>query len=320
MIVSIITPCLNRAGFVAEAVESVQQQDYPSVEHIIMDGGSTDGTLALLEGYSHLRVYSQPDNGIYDAINKGVRQSQGEVIGFLNTDDLYEPDIFAAVAQTFVAYPEIDALVGGASIFYEESEDQPVTLASFPGIPQGELLARATQGAPVFNAWFFRKRLFDQLGEFDLGYLYVADRDFLIRMAFQGTSYATLNRPFYRYRMHPGSYTLSGYDSGEEPFMFECRALAERYIHSNVSPEALQCFKAWHSQIVNEQILTAYRKRAFPRAFGYMLAGLRHNVRWPMLFLEKFIERLSVFLKEKLKPSSSLAFQHTNQDKYPPAG
>jgi hypothetical protein len=276
----------------------VQQQDYPYVEHIVMDGGSADGTLEVLGHYPHLRVFSQLDEGIYDALNKGLRLARGEVIGFLNTEDLYEQGIFATVAQTFNDHPDLDALVGGASIFYEKFPGEWVTLTAFPCILQDELLTRATQGAPIFNAWFFRKRLFDELGVFDTHYLYVADRDFLIRMAFQNPCYVSLDRPFYHYRMHPGSYTLSALDSGEDPFMFECRTLAERYLRlKGIGPRALKCFKAWHSQITTEQILTACPKKAFGRMSGYMLIGLRYNyLGWPKIFVSKVMERFSVLI------------------------
>ena len=294
LVISIITPCLNRATYVAEAVESVRRQNYPAVEHIVMDAGSTDGTLEVLSRYSHLRVYSEPDKGIYDGLNRGLRLAGGEVIGFLNTDDLYEQDIFGSVAQIFKDDQGTEAVVGGATIFRDKAQGERTVVASFPCVARGELLLRATQGAPIFNAWFFRKRLLDELGGFDIRYLYVADRDLLIRMALQESSYASLDRAAYRYRMHPGSYTLSGQDSGEAPFMFECRALAERYLRlEGVSPRTLKCFKIWHSQITSDQIMTAWRRRAFRRILGYMLTGLRHNVGWPKVVIGKAVERLT---------------------------
>jgi len=158
----------------------------------------------------------------------------------------------------------------------------------------GELLRRATRGAPIFNAWFFRKRLFDTLGDFDDRYLYVADRDLLIRMALRHTAYACLDKPLYRYRMHAGSYTLSGRDSGEDPFMFECRALAERYLgRSDLPRSALRCFKVWHSQITSDHIVTAWHTKGYRRIAGYALTGLRHNLGWPVVFAGKAWERLT---------------------------
>jgi glycosyltransferase involved in cell wall biosynthesis len=298
LFISIITPSLNRVGFVAEAVESVLRQNSSSFEHIIVDGGSTDGTLDVLKHYPHLKVVSQPDDGIYDALNKGIHLAQGEVIGFLNTDDLYERDIFDTVAQTFADHSEIDALVGGATILHENSRGDWVPLATFPSVSQDELLMRATQGAPIFNAWFFRKRLFEEIGMFDTNYLYVADRDFLIRMAFRLRPYASLDRLVYHYRMHPGSFTLSGQDSGEAAYMFESRALAERYIQmQGIRAADLKCFKTWHSQITAEQIVTAWRKKAIGRMFQFMRVGFRYNtLGWPGIFLGKTQERLSVLI------------------------
>ena len=296
--ISIVTPCLNRAGFIAEAIESVQQQNYPYVEHLIVDGGSTDGTLEGVGRYPHLHVSSEPDEGIYDALSKGIDRSHGEVIGFLNTDDLYEPGTLEIVGRTFADNPQADAVVGGASIFCTAADGKRTTLSIFPCVGQNELLLRSTQGAPVFNAWFFRRRLFDELGFFDCQYRYVADRDLLIRMALQDSPYVSLDNTLYHYRMHPGSYTLSGQDSGEAGYMFECRAVAERYLGlKGIGTEASDCLKAWHSQITMEHILTAWRRKAFGRATGYMLIGLRHNLSgWPTVFMRTARERFSILM------------------------
>jgi glycosyltransferase involved in cell wall biosynthesis len=292
---SIVTPCLNRAALVPEAVESVRRQGYPAVEHIIMDGGSTDGTLDVLKRFPHLHVRSEPDKGLYDALNRGLRLASGQIVGFLNTDDLYEPGSLADVAQLFSRQPEIDAVVGGATIFRDRPQgEKPLTVAAFPCIRPGELLQRATVGAPIFNAWFFRKRLFDTLGAFDDRYLYVADRDLLIRMALRRIAYAGLDKPLYRYRMHAGSYTLSGQDSGEDPFMFESGALAESYLgKADLPRKALRSIKAWHSQITSDHIITAWHTGGYRRIPGYVLRGVRHNIGWPMVFAGKAWERLT---------------------------
>jgi hypothetical protein len=155
-------------------------------------------------------------------------------------------------------------------------------------------LMRTTQGAPVFNAWFFRRRLLDELGGFDLRYRFAADRDLLIRMAFQNRSYQSIEQTFYHYRMHPGSYTLSGQESGEAEYMFETRALAENYLRlKRLAPTERKHFKAWHSQIVMEQIITAVHKKAFHRAIGYLLVGLRYNFGLSKIFMEEFMGWLS---------------------------
>src|SRR5689334_8323683 len=94
-LLSIITPCLNRSTYIADAVESVLKQDYHNFEHVIMDGGSTDPTLSILGRYPHLQVFSEKDQGMYHALNKGIAKVRGEVIALLNSDDVYEPGIFS---------------------------------------------------------------------------------------------------------------------------------------------------------------------------------------------------------------------------------
>jgi glycosyltransferase involved in cell wall biosynthesis len=91
MKVSIITVCYNSASHIEDAINSVASQDYGNIEHIIIDGGSTDGTIALLEKHDGkiAKWISEPDHGIYDAMNKGIGMATGEVIGILNSDDFY---------------------------------------------------------------------------------------------------------------------------------------------------------------------------------------------------------------------------------------
>src|SRR4029453_6680561 len=86
---SIVTPCLNAVKTLEATLESVAVQDYPLVEHIVVDGGSTDGTLALLRSRPDVRWISEPDEGLSDAVNKGIAMATGDLIGWLNADDLY---------------------------------------------------------------------------------------------------------------------------------------------------------------------------------------------------------------------------------------
>jgi glycosyltransferase involved in cell wall biosynthesis len=97
--ISIVTPSLNQGEYIAETIESVIAQGYPNLEHIVIDGGSTDGTLAILRRYSHLRVISEPDRGHADAVNKGFKLATGDIWGYLNSDDTLLPGALHRVAQ-----------------------------------------------------------------------------------------------------------------------------------------------------------------------------------------------------------------------------
>src|SRR3954469_24178325 len=117
MRITIVTPTLNRADHLPMAIESVLQQGYDDVEHIVVDGMSTDGTVEVLARYPHLRVIREPDTGLWDALNKGIRAATGEVIGHLNSDDCYTPGAIDAVRAAFA--PDVEIVCGGAEILEE---------------------------------------------------------------------------------------------------------------------------------------------------------------------------------------------------------
>src|SRR3990172_11116719 len=108
---SIVTTSLNQAGFIDANIGSVLAQQYPDAEHIVVDGGSTDGTLDILKRYPHLRCTSGPDRGQSQAFNKGLAMATGEVVGWLNSDDTYEPGVFRLVAEQF-RDPDIHVVYG----------------------------------------------------------------------------------------------------------------------------------------------------------------------------------------------------------------
>src|SRR5689334_1693035 len=122
---SVITPSFNRASLIEEAIASVQAQEMPDVEHIVVDGGSNDGTQELLAQFPHLRVVSEPDRGIYDALNKGFAMARGKIIALLNTDDSFAPGKFRKIAAAFED-PAIMAVHAGSEIYEETPQGSRV--------------------------------------------------------------------------------------------------------------------------------------------------------------------------------------------------
>src|ERR1041385_8386959 len=112
MKLSIVTPSFNSARTIRETLESIHGQHYTALEHIVIDGASTDGTLKILEEFPAARWISEKDEGHYHAMNKGIHMATGEAIGILNTDDCYCEGVLAKVAAAFAAHPEWDALFG----------------------------------------------------------------------------------------------------------------------------------------------------------------------------------------------------------------
>lgn len=291
-LISIITPCLNRAAYIREAVESVLAQHYPNFEHIIMDAGSTDGTLDILHSYPHLHVVSEPDRGMYDGINKGLHLAHGEIIGLLNTDDLYAGGCFDAVAAAFDLHPQALAVVGGITTF-TEGPDGPVTIATVPAIEPDEFWIRLTRGHPVTNAWFFRPAVFERVGYFDDRYLYSSDRYFLIRAALDGNVRPIpIKRILYHYRQHSGSVTISTVDSRAADygririkFLKEDVILIEELLDRTNLPDIVRRLeRAEHAERCYRLAATAFYHREWRIFYDAVRRGWRRNVFWPLVF------------------------------------
>lgn len=203
---SIVTPVLNRRQLLKEAIESVVSQGYADVEHIVVDGGSSDGTIEMVRNYPKVTLMDDRRKGLYDAINIGIRHASGDVVGLLNSDDLYVPGTLREVEEAFDHAPQSDAVCGWAELF--EAGDT-VELYCNPADMSLDAHA-AIVGASILNARFFRRSVFARSGLFSLEYPLVADREFLVRTLADNILTTPLNTLVYRYRRHPGSLSYSG--------------------------------------------------------------------------------------------------------------
>jgi len=238
---SIITPCLNRVNSIEYSIQSVLKQGYSEVEHIVIDGGSTDGTLEILARYPHLKVLSEKDHGMYDALNKGLDIASGEIIGFLNTDDLYADNVFQTVMRYF-HNENIEAVSGKAQIFEEEKDGTSKTILElFPPHPD-KLVEAAITGSTIFNAWFYRKSIIHQVGNFDAQYKISGDADLVLRLALMGINYRTLDSVHYLYRQHEDSLTFQ-LNSDKLLKAFKDHVLfIKKYIFSAEIPDDVKAF------------------------------------------------------------------------------
>jgi len=122
-LVTIVTPSLNQGRFIEETILSVLNQDYPNIEYLIVDGGSTDSTLGILKKYSdRLTWISEQDSGQSNAINKGFKMANGEIVAWLNSDDLYEPGAVIKAVACFTAMQEVMLVYGGANFINEDGK------------------------------------------------------------------------------------------------------------------------------------------------------------------------------------------------------
>ena len=291
--ISIITPSFNRADMIAQAVESVLKQGDLPLEHIIIDGGSTDGTLDLLEQFPHLRMVSEPDDGMYDALNKGLKLAHGEIIGFLNTDDLYPPSVFMEVLPLFTN-PAVDAVAGRAVVFCTNENGEIETLSEItPPMPEN-LLERMVLGTPGFNAWFFRRSTIEKFGAFTAGFRLTGDREFMIRLALAGIIYIRTDRIIYQYRRHEGALTFNW----TSPFFLENAQehlkMTASFLGQDGMPEkAKQYFQKLRTRDTTNVVLSLLRRGAFGKALFFAREGLRSDWTWPLNFLSRAFQRLT---------------------------
>jgi glycosyltransferase involved in cell wall biosynthesis len=179
MKISIITVSYNSAATIQDTINSIANQTYSDIEHIIVDGNSTDGTVRLVQSAcSVTKFISEPDNGIYDAMNKGIALATGDVIGTLNADDFYiDDDVLNKIAAVF-ADPSIDACY--ADLIYVEAEDTNQIVRywqSRPYVPG--LFKRGWM--PAHPTFFVRRHLYEELGNFDLAFKIQSDFELTMR-------------------------------------------------------------------------------------------------------------------------------------------
>lgn len=172
--VSIITVVYNGVKTLEETINSVLKQTYPNIEYIIIDGGSSDKSIDIIKSYAeHITHWvSEKDNGIYDAMNKGIKASTGDLIGIINSDDWYEPNAVENVVKAYAANPGIDVFHG--LLRFVDSQGNFKSIA-------GHHISFISSGMIEHPTCFISTKLYKQIGLFDTQYKAAADYDFINR-------------------------------------------------------------------------------------------------------------------------------------------
>ncbi len=195
---SVVTPSFNQAAYLRQTMESVLSQDIPGMEYAVMDGGSTDGSAELIESYAD-RLFSrcsEKDRGQADAVNKGVSRTNGEVVGWLNSDDLFLPGA-ARKALTFLAeHPDVDAVYG--DVLSIDGDGKLMNVMRFEQYTAEDLMTFRVISQPGV---FFRRSAWNRAGGLDLSFSYLLDHHLWLRMAASG-KFAYLSEPLAAARFH----------------------------------------------------------------------------------------------------------------------
>lgn len=193
--ISIITITYNSERTLEETIKSVISQEYPYLEYLIIDGGSTDGTLGIIERYRQNIAYvsSEPDKGISDAFNKGIRHATGEIIGIINSDDILLPGALNAIAGNYE--PQVDVYRGN-TVIWDDTKDSRLSIKPTMRFPLGKPIK-----AVCHQSTFVTKRAYERWGDYKLDFKYMMDADLLHRFYIQGATFKYISQDLAVFRL-----------------------------------------------------------------------------------------------------------------------
>ncbi|NTU46241.1 glycosyltransferase [Candidatus Roizmanbacteria bacterium] len=241
MKISIITPSYNQGLFIEETIKSVLSQNYPDLEYIVVDGGSTDNTLAILKKYTHkLKWISEKDKGQTDAINKGLKMSSGDIVAFINSDDVYLPGTLRKISKIFKRNKNVHWLSGDYVIIDQDGKKIQFFIVWYKKIlrlfPFFSMLSIAN--FVIQPSTFWRKNIVKEIGFFDERLRYTMDYDYWLRVIQKYPLYI-IHEPLSLFRIHKLS---KGGSQFEKQFQEEFQVI-KKY----TSNKFLQYLHAFHN-------------------------------------------------------------------------
>ncbi|WP_085125629.1 glycosyltransferase [Tistlia consotensis] len=272
---TVVTANLNHGSFLEQAIRSVTEQPGVVLEHLVVDGGSLDRSVAIVEASGTARLALCPGLDSHAALNRGLALAEGALIGFLNADDRYESASLHRVVAAFDAAPGTVAVCGGLRFF--RCDDGPegtreVELGRYEHAEGDGLLLEATFGAPGFNSWFFRTDWLRSLGGLRTEWRFAADRDLLLRLLAAARP-TVLRGTVYHYRVHEGSRTLDPRKTNRSAWAREHIRLAR-----------LHAADDWSGDPERSALLDDWRALEGLK----LLAGLHRDVSWRSDLLDLF--------------------------------
>jgi len=206
-LVSIVTPSFNQAKFLEETIRSVLEQDYPRIEYILIDGGSTDGSVEIIRKYAHRMAYwvSEKDRGQTDALNKGFAAANGSILAWLNSDDTYQPGAIRSAVDYLISHPRVGLVYGDLNFINERGE----IVGKFPAAQTD--LARLRRGYVHIPqpAAFFRTDLWKKVGPLDPSFYFAMDYDLWVRLAGVSDLQYLPGQVWANFRLHSSGKTMA---------------------------------------------------------------------------------------------------------------
>ena len=292
--VSIVTPSYNQAEFIEETIRSVLLQNYPDIEYIVIDGGSTDGSVDIIRKYEPWLSYwtSEPDRGQSHAINKGWRRSNGDIIAWLNSDDLYEASAIHKVVEFFQSNKDVDMVYGDCLVIDEKG-----------GLEGKSPCMEFSLEALVCNTWFvaqpatfIRRSVLDTVGLINENLNLVMDWEFWLRIALNEFKISYFPETLASYRKYKNAKTSSlSVKSGEEKIEV-LNNIYNNYFPLNISPYKKKAYGYIHRWAGNAN----YREKKFSGAVTHFFKAIKYQ---PSLVSNKaFLKTLIITLRSCVLP------------------
>lgn len=235
---SIVTVVFNNESYISDCLDSVSNQKYPNYEHIIIDGASTDGTLDIIKNHENgnTKVISEPDYGLYDAMNKGVQQSNGDIIGFLNSDDmLHDNSILETIVKVF-SDNEIDSCYG--DLVYVDKDDTDKVIRYWrTGEYNGNAFRKGWH--PPHPTFYVKRSVFEKYGLFDTGYTIASDYALMLKLL-EKERISTYYIPKVLVKMRVGGVSNTNL--------------------LNIFKANIECYRAWKDNGLNISPMILFRK------------------------------------------------------------
>jgi len=283
-LISIVTPVLNRVGLIGAALDSVARAGAVPTEHLVVDGGSTDGTLSWLRNTPGIRLVEAPGTGIYDALNLGLRAARGEMICQLNSDDLLPPGALEAVAEASErAGTEADA-VRGRALYFADDAVQNTSAATLTAEFPIRLRPRdVALGAPAINALFIRRHFYDRIGYFNQRFWHAADREWLMRAFAAGIRIYEIPTRVYCFRLHRRSLTIGPGRAASVAIRLEHLEISRQIFSSADAPAAQRRLcRRWYAKEAALLLYLAAVGRYRARINQVLRETVVMSPRWPI--------------------------------------
>jgi glycosyltransferase involved in cell wall biosynthesis len=281
--ISIITLAVDTPPFIDEAIASVRHPPGVDVEHIIIHDGSDDDFALLAQRFPSLRILRGSGRGATAAANEALKQTSGDFVFFLNSDDRLAENAIAAFAGAALGSPQVEVWTGQTRLFSNAADDRETTLRHVADRASTALtLTNVLDDIPLLTARFVRRDVYDRFCGLNERFHACSDREFMIRLALAGAAEAPLNVPVSELRLHEDSSTIR-LPQTRIPQYLACHVeLARRWMaEPSISSQQRAIFRNWHARELLRLAYYNMKAGQLREAIRIVLAGLRMDPAWP---------------------------------------